>query len=187
MESERRGNNVGKRGAHTNKGVTAASSAAYLLFDRSQEVGGGGAAGVCRVAVTTRSLSGHHGPFPLCVTLLHRLYLPAVVQSRLAAEAPSLTLQEDYKPVRMWTRRRHNDQKITVTATERVTGWVYRGAPSIITLQGFTLVFINLPNIPADTHTDFIVTLWYHYNTPMEAHGVLFFLCTYSISLCRDS
>lgn len=146
MESERRGNNVGKRGAHTNKGVTAASSAAYLLFDRSQEVGGGGAAGVCRVAVTTRSLSGHHGPFPLCVTLLHRLYLPAVVQSRLGAEAPSLTLQEDYKPVRMWTRRRHNDQKITVTSPGVGGHW----ACHRVSLQGSTLY-----NNPAGIHAVF--------------------------------
>lgn len=116
MESERRGNNVGKRSAHTNKGVTAASSAAYLLLDRSQQVGSGGAAGVRGVAVTARPLSGHHGPFPFCVALLHRLHLPAVVQSRLAAEAPSLTLQEDYKLVKTWTKRRHNDQKITVTS-----------------------------------------------------------------------
>lgn len=42
------------------------------------------------------------------------------------------------------------------------------------TLLGFTLVFINLPNIPAETHSDFIVTLCYHYDTPTEAHSVVF-------------
>lgn len=101
--------------------MTAASSASYLLFDRSQEVVGGGGgggdatAGVRQESMTARPLSDRHGPFPLCVPLhLHPLHLPAIVQSRLAAEAPSLTLQKDYKPVRMWTSRRHEEQETTV-------------------------------------------------------------------------
>lgn len=84
---------------NNNKGVTAASSASYLLFDRSQEVvgGSGGAVSIRREAVTAWALSDRYGPFPLCVPLLH---LPAIVRSRQAAEAPSLTLQKDYKSVR---------------------------------------------------------------------------------------
>lgn len=93
------------------KGVTAASPASYLLFDRSQEVGGGGVAGIRGEAVTARPLSNRHGPFPLCVPLLHLLHLAAIVQSRLAAEAPSLTLQKDYRPVKVWTSGIHKEQK----------------------------------------------------------------------------
>ncbi|CAB1443788.1 unnamed protein product [Pleuronectes platessa] len=75
----------------------------YLLFDRRQEVGGGRGAGVRREAAVARPLSDRHGPFPLHVPLLHRLHLfpPATVRGRLAAEAPSLTLQKDYKRVCM--------------------------------------------------------------------------------------
>lgn len=103
--------------------MTAASAASYLLFDRSQEVGGsGGAAGSVRQeAVTAGPLSDRHGPFPLCVPLLH---LAVTVQSRLGAEAPSLTLQKDYKSVRTWTRMTSSEQNITSAGPfSRTTLW----------------------------------------------------------------
>lgn len=179
----------GNKAHNNNKGVTAASSASYLLLDRSQEVGGGGGAvSVRREAMTAGPLSDRHGPFPLCVPLLH---LPVIVQSRLAAEAPSLTLQKDYKLVRMWTRRRHSEQNII--------------SPELLSMSEFTvtilcftsynnpvgihcdlnlcaILLLNLCHILAETYSESLVTHQYQYNTPTIPQWGLT-VCTYS----RDS
>ncbi len=140
--------------------MTAASSASYLLFDRSQEVvgrGGGCGAGVVGVhgeAMTARPLSDRHGPFPLCIPLLHLLHLLVIVQNRLAAEAPPLTLQKDYKPVRMWTRRRHSEHELTVIPlrplsvskcefTETILCFTYYNNPAGIDLNLCAILFFK--------------------------------------------
>lgn len=143
--------------------MTAASSASYLLLDRSQEVGGGGVVSVRREAMTAGPLSDRHGPSPLCVPLLH---LPAVVQSRLAAEAPSLTLQKDYKLVRMWTRR-HSEQNIIslkLLSMSEFTATIlcftsYNNPVGIhCDLTLCAILFLNLCNIPAETYSESLVT-----------------------------
>lgn len=138
--------------------------------------------------MTAGPLSDRHGPFPLCVPLLH---LPVIVQSRLAAEAPSLTLQKDYKLVRMWTRRRHSEQNII--------------SPELLSMSEFTvtilcftsynnpvgihcdlnlcaILLLNLCHILAETYSESLVTHQYQYNTPTIPQWGLT-VCTYS----RDS
>lgn len=179
--------------------MTAASPGSYLLFDRSQEVGGGGgnggvAAAVRREGLTTLPLSDRHGPFPLCVPLLHPLHLAAIVQNLLAAEAPSLTLQKDNKPVRMWTRRKHSENQsnpqgpLSVSKCD-VTGNIF--CTIIIILQGYTLTltsvlfcFLNLCNISAGTH-NLTISLHYFYNAPMEtcSKTVAFYAPIVSVSI----